>query len=109
MGVIRVKLANNYKTNPQIAADDYFENNRVVKLVPPDSKIIPGSWKMSSEVPLQFGFGAYAKLNSGGYWGFTVCFLKNQQTGVTELYKKHLSTQNVNGDIIPNQFYEKDY
>jgi len=104
MGVIRVKLANNYRTDPILAADDYFQTNRVVKLVSPDSKIIPGSWKMSSDVPLQFGFGAYAKLNSGGYWGFTVCFLKNQQTGVTELYEKHLSTQNFNGDISPEYY-----
>ncbi len=100
MGVIRVKLANNYIPLPIPAAANYFEQHKTVNILSPGN-LVPGTWKIANLVNLQKGFGAYAK-TKGGYWGFVVCFLLNQATGYTELYLKHLNEQNANGDLTDN-------
>ncbi len=102
MGVIRVKLANNYDALPIEAANNYVDGNKTVKVIAPND-ILAGSWKIAGSVNLQKGFGAYAKTTSG-YWGFAVCFLFNQATGYTALYDKHLQNQESAGTISPNYF-----
>jgi len=106
MGVIRVKLANNYKTDPAVAATAYFLGQREVKIIAPDN-IIPGTWQLSNTLPYHIGFGAIAKTTDSTepYWGFSVCFLYNQMTGYTDLYNKHLLQQEAAGDISTN--YQK--
>ena len=98
MGVIRVKLANNYFPMPADAADDYVDGNKTVKLIAPEN-IIPGTWKIVGGLELDKGFGAIAKKTDGKWWGFAVCFLFNQSTGFTELYDKHLNNQQAAGAI----------
>jgi len=101
MGVIRVKLSNNYFTQPQEAADKYLSNNRINKIITP-SNIIPGTFEIVENCDLRKGFAVTAKKTDGGYWGFAVCFLKNQQTGYTALYEKHLDKQASSGLITDN-------
>ena len=101
MGVIRVKLANNYTTDQQNAANQYFQSNRTVKIITPNN-IIAGTWELLNSVPYDRGFGAVAKKTDGAYWGFNVCFLRNQATGFTELYLKHLLNQEGDGTISTN-------
>ena len=103
MGVIRVKLANNYDALPADAATNYAANNRIVKLITPDD-LIAGSWEMTTGSNLQDGFGASAQKKSGGYWGFSICFLFNQSTGFTQLYETHLAAQLAAGNISQDYY-----
>ena len=103
MGVIRVKLADNYATSQTAAANDYLQGNKIKKLITPNN-IIPGTWKIVAGMELNKGFGAMAKKTDGQWWGFNVCFLFNQSTGNTELYYKHLKDQNTAGVISENYF-----
>lgn len=107
MGVIRVKLANNYKTDLAAAEASYFSQKQV-KIIAPDN-IIPGTWQLSATLPYDQAFGAIAKTTDSTepYWGFAACFLYNQMTGYTSLYNKHLLNQEANGDISTN--YQKWY
>jgi len=103
MGVIRVKLANNYATLPQDAASNYASENKIKKLITPNN-IVSGTWKIVEGMELNKGFGAIAKKTDGKWWGFSVCFLFNQSTGNTDLYYKHLKDQNTAGAISENYF-----
>lgn len=101
MGKINVKISNNYITNPVDAANDYLGLNYTEELVIPD--VVPGSWQMTSKNNMQNSFGAIAKLaNPSGplqYCLFYVCFLKNQQIGINNIYSKVLDIQRDNGEI----------
>lgn len=101
--VIKVKIANNYETDTISAADDYLESNYEQAFQIPE--VVPGSWKINSLINLQEGFAAYAQvagITPTTYIGFQVCFLKNQTTGYTDLYKDHLVLLEGAGDISPD-------
>lgn len=104
MGKINVKLSNNYREGVD-AAQTYFDSNKVKEISIPD--VVPGSWQLLEDVNYQNGFGAYAKLATPvddsislkNYVVFVVCFLKNQQIGVNEIYNKVLDGQESSGKI----------
>jgi hypothetical protein len=98
--VIKVKIANNYETDPNLAATNYLEDNYEQAYQIPE--VVPGSWKINDTINLQEGFAAYAQvagITPPTYVGFQVCFLKNQETGFTTLYKDHLNVLSGSGAI----------
>ena len=104
MGKINVKLSNNYFEGVD-AAQTYYAVNTVKEISIPD--VVPGSWQLLEDVNYQNGFGVYAKLATPvddsislkNYVVFVVCFLKNQQIGVNEIYNKVLDNQESSGKI----------
>lgn len=104
--VIKVKIANNYETNVAAAAQDYISENYEQAFQIPE--VVPGSWKINDIVSLQDGFAAYAQvagITPTTYIGFQVCFLNNQATGFTDLYKSHLDALATSG-AITDDYYE---
>lgn len=107
--VIKVKIANNYETDPNLAAQTYLKDNYEQAYQIPE--VVPGSWKINDTINLQEGFAAYAQVagvTPVTYIGFQVCFLKNQETGFTELYKTHLDAQATSGAISDDYFNNFD-
>lgn len=101
MGKINIKISTNYQPNPIDAANKYQVENYIKELVIPD--VVPGSWQMTRKNTMQSSFGAIAKLANpiglNQYCLFSVCFLRNQQIGVNEIYGKILDKQRDNGEI----------
>ena len=99
MGIIKVTTSDNYDVLPVDAAASYASKNKVNKLIIPD--VMPGTWEINPDYNLQDGFAAIGKAvdASLGWVGFSVCFLKNQATGFTIAYQKHLDNLEAAGDI----------
>ena len=96
MGKINIKLANNYIYNPGDAASDYFGMNRTITIaVPNDIK----SLEISEVSSLAENFGCIGERESGEYWGLAVCYLKNQQAGFQNEWRKTQDLLRDNGEM----------
>lgn len=96
MGKLNIKLSNNYIWDPEDAANDYSSLNKTTTIV------VPSDIKGLSVIPnldLQRAFGAYGELPNGTYWAFVVCYLFNQQAGITGQWDKTQDALFNNGEI----------
>jgi len=100
MGKINVKIASNYAPTPEDAASQYISQNKIEAFMFPPVK----QWIANPNVDLNDGFGMAAELQDGSaVVGFSVCHLKNQQTGVNQLLNKTMDLLEKEGKITSDE------
>ncbi len=100
MGKINVKIASNYAPTPEDAASQYISSNRIDAFMIPPVK----QWIANPNIDLNDGFGMAAELQDGSaVVGFSVCHLKNQQTGVNQLLNKTMDLLEKEGKITSDE------
>jgi len=104
MGILQIKLADNYSYGPVNAAQNYLERNKVVTLNLPTVE----NWELLPGLDYSKGFGVAGKTAAtatepAGWIGFGVCFLLNQTTGVWPTANKTFSLLEKDGLITSRQ------
>ncbi len=102
MGILKIKLAQNYDYGPVNAAQNYLTKNQMVVLNLPKVK----NWELMDSYDYSKGFGLAGQLpGAGAGWiGFSVCFLLNQTTGLYPVAEKVFNQQEIDGDITARQY-----
>jgi len=104
MGILKVKLSDNYGYGPVNAADNYLSKNRTETFNLP--KVV--NWELIPNMNYSKGFGVRGLTGAtatapGGWIGFSVCFLLNQTSGIWPIADKTLNLQQGDGLITPRQ------
>ena len=101
MGIISIKLSQNYDYLPIDAAEAYINSNYTKTFQLPKVD----NWELVPNLDYSKGFGVIGKLvneyssEQDQYIGFSVCFLLNQTSGVQDIVTKSVKIQSAAGDI----------
>jgi len=104
MGILKIKLANNYGYGPVNAAQNYLDKNKVIILDLPKVQ----KWELINSFNYSYGFAVAGFTPAtatapGGYIGFSVCFLLNQTTGLWPSAEKSFEVIEKAGAITSRQ------